>query len=62
MFKLMLRYSEFAKRSSAHALTDPIEIKVFYDDLKTTGNQLGVSVPIMSSYSKDIAYFAERIS
>jgi ketopantoate reductase len=57
MFKLTLRYSEFAKRSSAHALEDPTEIKVFYDDLMTTGHQFGVPMPTMSSYAPDIARF-----
>ena len=58
-FRLALRYSEFAKRASAHALDDPTEIKVFYDDLVTTGRQLGVPMPVMSSYAQDIASFAK---
>jgi len=57
MFKLMLRYNEFVKRSSAHALRDPTEIKVFCDDLTRTGRQLGVPMPVMDSYAKDIAKF-----
>jgi 2-dehydropantoate 2-reductase len=60
LFKLTLRYSEFVKRSSAHALDDPIEIKTFYDDLMTTGRELGVSMPVMSSYAQDIAQFASQ--
>jgi hypothetical protein len=57
MFKLMLRYNEFVKRSSAHALQDPTEVKVFYEDLTTTGRQLGVPMPVMDSYAEDIAMF-----
>jgi 2-dehydropantoate 2-reductase len=60
MFKLTLRYSEFVKRSSAHALDDPTEIKVFYDDLMTTGRQFGVPMPVMGSYARDIACFVSR--
>jgi len=62
MFKLALRYSEYAKRSSAHALDDPTEIKVFYDELMATGRQIGVPMPVMSSYAQDIASFVDRTS
>jgi 2-dehydropantoate 2-reductase len=58
MIKLALRYSEFAKRASAHALDDPEEIKVFYDDLVSTGADLGVPMPAMNDYGPDIASFA----
>jgi 2-dehydropantoate 2-reductase len=57
VFKLMLRFNEFVKRSSAHALQDPTEIKVFYDDLTSTGRQLGVPMPVMDGYAEDIARF-----
>jgi 2-dehydropantoate 2-reductase len=60
LFKLTLRYSEFVKRCSAHALGDPTEVKVFYDDLTATGRQLGVAMPVMSSYAEDIARFVDR--
>jgi 2-dehydropantoate 2-reductase len=60
MFKLALRYSEFAKRASAHALDDPEEIKAFYDDLLDTGSQLGVPMPAMLGYAEDIAAFVEH--
>jgi 2-dehydropantoate 2-reductase len=58
MYKLALRYSEYAKRSSAHALDDPREIRAFYDDLVATGHELGVPMPVMSSYADDIASYA----
>jgi hypothetical protein len=60
LVKLSLRYSEFAKRASAHALDDPAEIKVFYEDLVSTGRELGVPMPVMSSYPQDIASFVNR--
>jgi 2-dehydropantoate 2-reductase len=60
LFKLTLRYSEFVKRSSAHALDDAAEIKTFYEDLMTTGRELGVSMPVMSSYAQDIARFVDQ--
>ena len=60
LFKLTLRYSEFVKRSSAHALNDPTEIKTFYDDLMTSGRELGVSMPVMSSYARDVGQFANQ--
>jgi 2-dehydropantoate 2-reductase len=62
LFKLTLRYSEFVKRCSAHALNDPTEIKVFYDDLLLTGRELGVPMPVMSGYGQDIGALAGRAS
>jgi hypothetical protein len=52
-----LRYSEFAKRASAHALDAPEEIQAFYDDLVTTGAELRVPMPAMNDYGPDIASF-----
>jgi 2-dehydropantoate 2-reductase len=60
LFKLTLRHSEFVRRCSAHALGDPTEVKVFYDDLVTTGRQLGVPMPVMGGYAEDIARFVDR--
>jgi ketopantoate reductase len=60
LFKLTLRFNEFAKRSSAHALEDPAEIKQFYDDLTASGHKLEVAMPVMDGYAQDIASFAER--
>jgi 2-dehydropantoate 2-reductase len=59
LFRLTLLFSEYARRSSAHALDDPKEVKVFYDDLVTTGRQLGVSMPVMGGYAPDIARFVD---
>jgi len=39
----MFRQDEYAKRCSAHALADPVEVKTFYDDLIAAGHDLGVS-------------------
>lgn len=60
MFKMALRCSEFVRRSSAHALNDPTEIKVFYDDLVISGRQLELPMPVMNSYAPDIARFVDR--
>jgi 2-dehydropantoate 2-reductase len=60
LVKVALRYSEYARRSSAHALEDATEIKTFYDDLMTAGKELGVPMPVMSGYSQDIASFVEQ--
>jgi 2-dehydropantoate 2-reductase len=60
MFKLSMRYNEFVKRSSAHALGDPAEIKIFYDDLTATGRKLGVPMPVMNGYAEDITSFVEK--
>jgi hypothetical protein len=60
LFKRTLRYSEFAKRNSAHALDDPVEIKAFSDDLTTTGRQLGLPLPVMGSYAADSAGFGNQ--
>ena len=54
----MFRHDEYTKRCSSHALGDPVEIKAFYDDLITTGRGLGVSMPVMESYSEAIWRFA----
>ena len=54
----MFRHDEYTKRCSAHALGDPVEVKTFYDDLTTTGRDLGVSMPVMESYAEAIRRFA----
>jgi hypothetical protein len=41
------------KRCSARAFGDPIEIKTFYDDLISTGHNLGVPMPVMESYAEE---------
>ncbi|HTS88732.1 MAG TPA: 2-dehydropantoate 2-reductase N-terminal domain-containing protein [Gemmatimonadales bacterium] len=54
----MFRHSEYVKRNSVHALSDPQEIKVFYDDLVGSGRELGVPMAAMSSFGEDIRTLA----
>jgi len=54
----MFRHDEYTKRCSAHALGDAVEVKTFYDDLIATGRGLGVSMPVLESYSEAIRRFA----
>jgi len=54
----MFRHDEYTKRCSSHAFGDPVEVKTFYDDLTTTGHNLGVSMPVMDSYGEAIKQFA----
>jgi hypothetical protein len=41
-----------------HGLGDSEEVKVFYDDLLSTGRRLGVDMPAMSSFEPEIRAFA----
>ena len=54
IIKAMFRFSKYIKRNSAHALADPKEIKTFYYDLVNTGAELGINMPVMISFKKDI--------
>jgi 2-dehydropantoate 2-reductase len=54
----MFRHDEYTKRCSSHAFGDPVEVTMFYDDLITTGRDLGVSMPVMDSYADSIRRFA----
>jgi ketopantoate reductase len=58
IIRRMFRHDEYRKRCFAHAFGDPIEIKTFYDDLISTGHELGVSMPLMENYAEDIRRFA----
>ena len=58
MTRWMFRHDEYTKRCSAHAFGDPVEVKTFYDDLTTTGHDLGVSMPVMDGYAEAIRRFA----
>lgn len=58
MIILMFRFNKSVQRTSAHALADPLEIKTAYYDLLNTGRELGVAMPVMSSFENDIARFA----
>lgn len=54
---LLFRFNKSVYRTSAHALGDPIEIKTSYYDLLNTGRELGVDMPVMSSFEDDILRF-----
>lgn len=54
IMRWMIRRDEYTRRCTAHAFGDPVEIQTFYDDLVTTGHDLGVSMPLMESYGEDI--------
>jgi ketopantoate reductase len=56
--RALFRFSKAVARTSAHALADPREIATAYDDLVTTGGQLGVAMPVMTSFEADIRAFA----
>jgi hypothetical protein len=58
----MLRHDEYTKRCSAHAFTDPVEVKTFCDDLILTAHELGVSTPLMDTYAEDIRRFANHLA
>jgi 2-dehydropantoate 2-reductase len=60
LMRRMFRHDEYTKRCSAHALGDPVEVKIFYDDLIATGHDLGVTMPVMESYAEAIRRFAKR--
>ena len=54
---VMFRFDEYMRRSSAHGLSDPEEIRAFYYDLLNTGKALGVPMPALSSFEDDIVRF-----
>jgi len=58
--KLMFRFNKVVRRSSLHALNDLEEVQVFYYDLLNTGQDLGVAMPVMSSFEPDIRRFAGK--
>jgi ketopantoate reductase len=58
--RFMFTHNEYVKRSSAHALANAREIKTFFYDLLNTGRELGVKMPVMSSFERDIKEFCNR--
>jgi 2-dehydropantoate 2-reductase len=58
--RMLFRFSKAVMRTSAHALADPREIATAYRDLLTTGQRLGVAMPVMASFEDDIRSFAGR--
>lgn len=62
VMKVMFRFNEYMRRSSAHGLSDAQEIKAFYYDLLNTGRELGVEMPAMSAFEPDIRNFAPKLA
>jgi len=58
MITLMFRFNESVRRTSAHALGDPLEIRTAFYDLLGTGRDLQVPMPVMESFERDILRFA----
>jgi ketopantoate reductase len=54
---MMFRFNEAVRRASAHALGDPQEIAAAYFDLLSTGRELGIPMPVMSSYEAEVRRF-----
>lgn len=61
MLRMLFRFNKSVQRSSAHALGDPEEIKIAYYHLLNAGRELGVDMPIMSSFENDIIRFESAI-
>lgn len=55
---IMFRFNEGARRASAHALGDPREIELAYCDVLRTGRELGLPMPVMSSFETEVRRFA----
>jgi ketopantoate reductase len=58
ILKFLFKYNESVIRSSLHALGDPREIKESYDNLKYSGKKLGINMPVMDSFDKEMEKFA----
>jgi 2-dehydropantoate 2-reductase len=58
VIKFQFRFNKVVQRSSLHGLGDSEEVKVFYDDLLSTGQRMGVDMPAMSSFEPEIRAFA----
>ena len=54
LLNIMFRLSKSIKRTSAHTLADPAEIRESYYDLLNTGRKPGVEMPVMASFEPDI--------
>jgi len=57
VIRQMFKHSEWAQRTSSHALSDPREVGAFYFDVLETGRMLGVPMPIFASYRSTIEAF-----
>jgi ketopantoate reductase len=60
VIRQMFKHSEWAQRTSAHALSDPREIGAFYFDVLETGRVMDVPMPIFSSYRPIIEAFVGK--
>lgn len=58
VMRLLFKLNKSVARSSAHALGDPVEIKIAYDDLLCTAAEFGMQLPIMTSFQRDMERFA----
>jgi len=50
LVRTIFQWSKYYQRNTAHALSDPKEIKTFYDDLIETGRELGMAMPNMIGF------------
>lgn len=57
VIRWMFTFSEWAKRTSAHALSDPREVRAFYFDVLQTAESIGHPMPVFSSYRPVIEAF-----
>jgi 2-dehydropantoate 2-reductase len=53
----MIRLSAYHRRTSAHGLSDPVEIRTVYDNVLKTGHKLGLPMPHFSAFEPDIRRF-----
>ena len=60
MLNIMFRFNKSVKRTSSHALADPTEIRESYYDLLNTGRKLGMEMPTMASFERDIIQFSGK--
>ena len=62
LIRLMFRFNQSVMRSSLHALGAPLEIKNSFYDLLESGKELGVPMPVMSSFEPDIQKFIATVN
>ena len=60
VIRAMFRFDKLVIRSSLHGLGDGTEVKVFFDDLVNTGQQLGAAMPAMHGFAPEVQAFAAR--
>ena len=53
-FKWMMKHSEYHRRCSLHGLDDPKEIKLFYNAVLETGQEMGLPMTAYREFQKDI--------